>query len=97
MQQDSSMTVHFKNGMAFTGMSTNIPGVGFELELQVPTPVVGPGVAVFVDLNPVWDLSVTLSVGAGVGSLLLHGFPETSTADTNNTILFLISLPVLYW
>ncbi|CAB9509102.1 expressed unknown protein [Seminavis robusta] len=77
-------------GMAFTGTPSDIPGVGFELELQIPTPVVGPGIAVGVDLNPVWDLSVTLSVGAGIGvggfsAGYTWGFPETSTADTNHT------------
>ena len=53
-------------GMVFTGEPEDIPGVGFEIDLVVPTPFVGPGVSVGLDLGGVWDLSFFVNGGIGL-------------------------------
>lgn len=72
-------------GVVFTGFPGDIPGVGFELDLQIPTPIVGPGVSIGVDINNVWALSFVVGVGVGltVGGFTAGytwGFPENTTA-----------------
>jgi len=53
-------------GMMFTGETNDIEGLGFSLDLTIPTPVVGPGLSVGLDLDGVWDLQFWLNVGAGI-------------------------------
>ena len=53
-------------GMVFTGDPAQIPGVGFELELVVPIPFVGPGVSVGLDIEGIWDLSFFINGGIGL-------------------------------
>ena len=79
-------------GMAFTGEPADIPGVGFELDLQIPIPIVGPGVSVGVDINNVWDLTFNLNLGVGIAiggfsAGYTWGFPENdpSTGGANFT------------
>lgn len=59
-------------GMVFTGTPEDIPGTGFELSLSAPLPVVGPGIAVGVDVTNVWSLDFIVGLGPGfaVGSFI---------------------------
>jgi hypothetical protein len=77
-------------GAVFTREATDIPGVFFELDLQIPTPIVGPGAAVGVDLRGIWDASFVLNAGVGlaVGGFtagytfgIPPGIPPNSTAN----------------
>ena len=67
-------------GMVFSGDPNDIPGCGFELELVIPTPFIGPGVAIGVDIEGVWDFSFLINGGIGLSIGYLNagytwGFP----------------------
>ena len=75
------------HGESVSPFPADIPGVGFELDLQIPTPFVGPGISIGVDINNVWDLSflVNLGLGIAIGGFsagYTWGFPDTYNRST---------------